>query len=281
MLPRQGNKFNLRPGTNGYKEGDKWVYSYFAPQDPYGLINLMGGDEEFSTRLDSALRRQDILFDNETVFHIPYLFSYAGRADKTADWVQTIRDSRFSTASGGLPGNDDLGSMSSWYVFSALGFYPVCPGKPQYEVGTPLFQKVTVHLSGGRDLTLHAPGVSVRYRYVRRISINGMHQDRLTLDHNEIAKGGEIVFEMDSVAVPGCCEEGNMRPVFSFSNIAVSKTKVASHELFRIRWKITGKGFGGTRIVRLRVNGKRYFSRNCLVAAGRTIIDSKIGRAHV
>ena len=265
ILPQGGER-----GNSGYKEGDKWVYSFFAPQDPYGLVNLMGGDREFTERLDSALQRQDILFDNETVLHIPYLFNYANRPDKTADWVHTIREGRYSATPGGLPGNDDLGAISSWYVFSALGFYPVCPGRPSYEIGTPLFRKVTLHLASGNVILL-APGVSARNKYVRNTSLDGAPVE--IIRHEDMIKSKEIVFEMDSVAGT---RHSRLRtvPEFIFHNIAVSKKKLASNELFHVRWKIEGHFATGTKIVRLKVNGQRYASRNCLVPVDGTIVDS-------
>ncbi|MES1159636.1 MAG: GH92 family glycosyl hydrolase, partial [Bacteroidota bacterium] len=116
LLPRDGSQFKLQPGTTGYKEGDKWVYSFFVPQHVKDLINLQGGEEAFVSRLDSALLNQAIVFDNETVFHIPYLFNYAGRPDRTQFWVRAIMANRFAATPGGLPGNDDLGSLSSWFV---------------------------------------------------------------------------------------------------------------------------------------------------------------------
>ena len=283
ILPRQANIFNRNPGTSGYKEGDKWVYSYFVPQAPYDLVNFMGGDKEFASRLDSALQRQDILFDNETVLHIPYLFNFSNAPDKTSDWVCTIREGRYSATPGGLPGNDDLGSMSSWYVFSALGFYPVCPGKPSYEVGTPLFRKVTLHLASG-NVILSAPGVSARNKYVTKISLDGAPVE--IIRHEDIIKSKKIVFEMDSIAG---LRHPRLRtaPEFIFHNIAVSKKMLASNELFRVRWKIDGNSATGTKIVRLKVNGRRYASKNCLVPVGETIIDSmdcrlyELGKAHL
>ncbi|HLZ87476.1 MAG TPA: GH92 family glycosyl hydrolase, partial [Puia sp.] len=139
FLPREGGRFLRRPGTSGYKEGDQWAYTYFDLQYPVDLVNLLGGDREFVRRLDGALANGDIVFDNETVFHVPYLFQYAGASGKTREWVRAFRDGRFSATPGGLPGNDDLGAFSSWYVFSAMGFYPLCPGRPEYVTGTPLF----------------------------------------------------------------------------------------------------------------------------------------------
>lgn len=272
MLPRQENVFNRNPGTSGYKEGDKWVYSYFVPQDPLDLVDLMGGDKEFTARLDSALQRQDILFDNETVLHIPYLFDFANAPGKTSDWVYAIREGRYSATPGGLPGNDDLGAMSSWYIFSALGFYPMCPGTPSYAPGTPLFRKVVLHLSSG-NVILRAPGVNARNRYVRQIKMDGKIGLFRNLLHDDIKRTREIVFEMDSVARP-LHPVFRTAPDFRFRDIYVSKKKLASNELFRVRWTMQCTAATGTKIVRLKVNGQRYAVKNCLVPAGGTIVDS-------
>ncbi len=266
LLPEGGER-----GNSGYKEGDKWVYSYFVPQHPDDLVHLMGGGEEFTNRLDGALRRQDILFDNETVFHIPYLFNYAGAPGKTQEWVSAVRDGRFAASPGGLPGNDDLGSMSSWYIFSALGFYPMCPGRPVYDIGTPLFREVKVRQAEGRELVLLAKGVSPENRYVRKVRVNGAVYDGRQLSHELVSKGGEIEFEMDSLATGGNKFE---RPQFSFSDVTLSSTKLVSNELFRIRWKLTNRGSLATKVVRLKVNGMEYAYKNCLVTAGATEVDS-------
>ena len=267
ILPKGGEH-----GNSGYKEGDKWVYSYFAPQAPYDLINLMGGAEEFTARLDSALQRQDIVFDNETVLHIPYLFDFADHPDKTSDWVCAIREERYSATPGGLPGNDDLGAMSSWYVFSALGFYPLCPGTPEYAIGTPLFRKVVLHLQSG-DLTIRAPGVGAHRRYVRRVMIDGKPGLFPNLLDSDITRAREIVFDMDSVAPP-TRPNHETAPDFIFHGISVSKKQLASNELFHVRWTLDNPLVTGTKIVRLKVNGKRYASKNCLVQKGGARTDS-------
>ncbi len=226
LLPRDKDQFKLQPGTTGYKEGDKWVYSFFVPQHPKDLVNLMGGNAAFSDRLDSALSRQSIVFDNETVFHIPYLFNYSGRPDRTEYWIRTIMDTRWSATPGGLPGNDDLGSLSSWYVLSAMGIYPVCPGKPFYDIGAPLFRTMRLHLPGGkqfvirrRDVGTRDGGIGIRNGgaidegigswngreergrcvYVKSLLVNNKKFDGLLLPHEGIMQGGEMVFEMGAV----------------------------------------------------------------------------------
>jgi len=287
LLPRQGDRFNARPGNAGYKEGDKWVYSYFAPQHPRDLVNLMGGDSAFSERLDSALRRQDVLFDNETVFHIPYLFNYANRPDLTRHWVRTIMGTRFSATPGGLPGNDDLGAMSSWYIFSALGFYPVCPGRPVYDIGAPLFRAVTLHLHNGRSF------------FIRADDGNGGNHVLLNsgfIPHELVAGGGEMIFTNDSVfyrrdreagagrdmsaktaydlfAKPGYVDSVRA-PAYRLTDYHVSRKQTFPHEQLWLHFTIQNTGGRGVKILELQVNGKEYARRNCLVEAGASLTDS-------
>ncbi len=290
LLPRDGSQFNLQPGTTGYKEGDKWVYSFFAPQHVKDLINLMGGREAFAARLDSALTDQSIVFDNETVFHVPYLFNDAGRPDRTQYWVRTIMDKRFSTASGGLPGNDDLGSMSSWYVLSAMGIYPVCPGRPFYAIGSPLFREMILHLRNGKRWVIKSrdEGAEIGNMksggnpnvYVKSLWVNHKRVDGFLLPHEVIGQGGEMVFEMSRTPGKGWSsgKEGDFDkggdPEFRVQDLSLSKREVAPHELFWVRFSVRNEGAPGTKIVKLLANGREVGHKNCLVAAGAEMVDS-------
>ena len=284
LLPRDGKGFDRHPGTRGYKEGDTWVYTYFVPQRPKDLVNLLGGRQAFAERLDTALRTQKILFDNEPVFHIPYLFNDAGYPGKTQEWVSRLRDGRYAATPGGLPGNDDLGACSSWYVFSALGFFPVCPGRPEYELGTPLFHSAVLHLANGRTFTVKAGGAGRKRPYVRSFTLNSIRYNRFTLSHALIVKGGELVAQMSAIPVEqsrvGRVDEGSggggevPDPVFSFSGVAVSRDKVFPDELLQVRFKLSNQGGAGTRIVVLKVNGHEYARKNCLVTQGGVVEDS-------
>jgi hypothetical protein len=292
LVPRDSSQFRWHPGTSGYKEGDAWVYTYFVPQRPKDLVNLLGGDQAFAEQLDTALMTQKILFDNEPVFHIPYLFNDAGRPGKTQEWVSRLRDGRYAGTPGGLPGNDDLGACSSWYVFSALGFFPVCPGRPEYDLGTPLFRSAMLHLANGRTFTIKAEGAGRQRPYVRTLAINGIRYNRLTLSHALIVKGGELVAQMSDIPVEeyragrpgekggrGAANAANAEgevpdPVFSFSDVSVSKDKVLPDELLQVRFKLSNQGGPGTRIVVLRVNGHEYAHKNCLVGQRGVVVDS-------
>jgi putative alpha-1,2-mannosidase len=272
LLPRDGNTFKLRPGTTGYKEGDQWIYSYFVPHHEQDLVNLLGGRQLFTQRLDSALSTSQIIFDNETVFHIPWLFNAAGAPHKTQQWIGEILHKRFSATPGGLPGNDDLGSVSSWYIFSAMGVYPACPGRPEYTIGTPLFRSLRIHLQNGRTLEIKRNGSSP---YIKSLTIDGKPYNEITVLHKRIVQGGTMIFETAALPAqwPGQIPVAN-EPVFTVSPYSVSKEKVEPHEPFWVRFSLKNGGSLGTKRVQLEANGKVLGYKNCLADSGVTIIDS-------
>jgi len=196
MLPKKGKEFKLEPGMTGYKEGNKWIYSYFVPHNSKDLVNLMGGNAAFVERLDSAMRNEVILYDNETVLHLPYLFNTAGSPGLTQKWIRDIMLNRFSATPGGLPGNDDLGSMSSAYIFNALGFFPLSPGLPLYSIGAPLFESVTLHLANRKTFVIETEGQQRDSKYVHAVLLNKQPYEQLVLPHEVVALGGNLLFKM-------------------------------------------------------------------------------------
>jgi len=210
MLPRADNKFITNPGFFGYKEGDKWSYSLFVPQDPMDLIKLSGGATEFSDKLDYALAHRKIYFDNEPVLHIPYLFNFAGQPQKTQLWVRYYMHTHFLNSPGGLPGNDDLGSMSSWFVFSSLGFFPFAPGNSEYALGSPLFMKAVIHLQGNKALTIRSENNNTENVLVSRVSAGGKGLSHPFITHRELMDCRELVFTMQNmIASNGHSVTGN------------------------------------------------------------------------
>ena len=183
-------------------EGLPFQYTFFVPQDIPGLIQLEHGPKPFVAKLDELFARGYYDHGNEPSHHIAYLYDDAGAPSRTQFHVHEIMGKEYHNAPDGLAGNDDAGQMSAWYVLSSLGFYAVTPGTPQYAIGTPRFDEVTLSLSSGKTLRIHAPGAESGKFYVRSVRINGKRIDRNYLLHDEIAGGGDLNFEMSTSPRP-------------------------------------------------------------------------------
>ena len=195
-----------------YTEANAWQYLWFVPQDIPGLVKLMGSNEQFSRRLDTLFTTPTGIHNggvpdmsgligqyvqgNEPDQQTPYLYDYVGDAWKTQSVIHTIVDSLYKDTPGGLPGNEDCGQMSAWYVFSALGFYPVNPANGVYAIGSPLFPKATIHLGNGKDFTIEADGVSDQNMYIQSTTLNGQNYDKPYITYNDIMNGGTLAFKM-------------------------------------------------------------------------------------
>lgn len=201
----------------GFIEGNSLNYSFFAPHDVKGLITCMGGDKEFVSRLDALFTKkldasaygatEDVteegimgsyVHGNEPSHHIPYLYMWTSTPWKTAEMVRKICDEMYHPQIDGLCGNDDGGQMSAWYLFSSMGFYPVCPGSTQYVIGAPLFREVTIRLPNGKQFTIEAPSLSDKNKYVKSIRLNGVAYKKAYIEHSDIVNGGHLQFEMDN-----------------------------------------------------------------------------------
>lgn len=199
----------------GFIEGNAWNYGLYVPQDIDKMIEMMGGKERFSSRLDSLFtmeiddalieKHEDITRDgiignyvhgNEPGHHIPYLYNWTGHPEKTQERVRMIQSTMYGPTVEGLCGNDDAGQMSAWYVFSALGFYPVTPGSPYYALGSPSVKEAKVRLENGNTLTIKARDQSTENVYVKSLSLNGKPIEKLLLPHSDLMNGGELLFEM-------------------------------------------------------------------------------------
>jgi len=193
-----------------YTEGNAWQWTFFVPHDVYGLMELMGGREEFVKKLDEFFSKKSRIkgppditgligqyaHGNEPSHHVAYLYVYAQEPWKTQRMVRYILKHLYRTGPDGLCGNDDCGQMSAWYVFSAMGFYPVCPGTPYYVIGSPSLDRVEVHLDNGKIFEIIAKNNSSENVYISRVFLNGEELNRLWITHDEIMKGGKLVFEM-------------------------------------------------------------------------------------
>ncbi|THH29573.1 hypothetical protein EUX98_g4616 [Antrodiella citrinella] len=182
----------------GWTEGDMWAYTFDVVQDLEGLIEHKGGNASFVQFLDEHFDGGHNDQTNEPSHHIPYLYSLAGAASKTQERVREVSQINYNASINGLSGNEDCGQMSAWYIFSALGFYPVNPLSGEYVVGTPFFDKVTIDLPGvSNPLIISSDGAGTN-PYVSSLQVNGRSVQVPVITHNEIAKGGDINFVMNN-----------------------------------------------------------------------------------
>lgn len=204
-----------RPIAKDYAEGNAWQYLWLAPQDVDGLMDVLGGKDRFIARLDSFFildsGSEEVLVDltgligqyahgNEPSHHIAYLYALAGQQWKTAEKVSLIMEEFYNDDPDGVIGNEDAGQMSAWYVLSSLGFYPVFPASTEYVFGSPLFDKATLHLPGGKSFTVKTENNSPENIYIQRVQLNGEEHNKMTISHQDIMNGGELKFVMGKTA---------------------------------------------------------------------------------
>lgn len=177
-------------------EGAPCHYTWYAPQDPYGLMECMGGKDHYVSKLDSMFSEQRYWHGNEPCHQVAYMFNYAGQPWKTQRAVRHIMETEYLNEPGGLSGNDDAGQMSAWYMFAAMGFYPVCPGTPYYMLASPSFPGLTLNLENGKTFTVKAVNASERNIYIQSAKLNGKPYTRNYLSHQQIMDGGVMEFVM-------------------------------------------------------------------------------------
>jgi putative alpha-1,2-mannosidase len=227
MRPKQNGNwvapFAPNEVTFHFTEGNSWVYTFFVPHDVSGLIELYGGRENFARKLEELFTTEQKLtgreqpditgligqyaHGNEPSHHIAYLFNYAGEPWKTQMYVRKILDEFYKPTPDGLIGNEDCGQMSAWYVLSAMGFYPVAPSIPVYDLGAPLFREAKINLENGRSFTVRAANVSEKNRYVKSVKLNGKPLRRTFFRHEELMSGGVLEFEMSETPVKDWFDE--------------------------------------------------------------------------
>ena len=206
---------------DAFTEGNSWHYSWSVFHDPQGLIDLMGGKEVFVQMLDSVFAVPPIFDDsyyggviheiremtvmnmgnyahgNQPIQHMIYMYNYVGEPWKAQYWLRQVMNRMYTPGPDGYCGDEDNGQTSAWYVFSALGFYPVCPGTTQYVMGAPLFKKATLHFENGKSLVINAPANSAENFYIKSLKFNGQNYTKNYLDHNDLMKGAVLDIEMD------------------------------------------------------------------------------------
>lgn len=208
--------------SRDFCEGNSWHWSFCVFHDPKGLMNLMGGQDEFNVMMDSVfvipskmgmdsrgmiheMREMQVMnmgqyaHGNQPIQHMVYLYNYSAQPWKAQYWVREIMNKLYNAAPDAYCGDEDNGQTSAWYVFSALGFYTVCPGTDQYVLGTPLFKSVKLHLENGKTVTIEAVNNSFENRYIKTMKVNGKNYTRNYLTHDQLMKGIKIQYQMDAV----------------------------------------------------------------------------------
>ena len=227
---KQDGKFEetfspLKWGGN-FTEGNSWHYTWSVFHDPQGLMDLMGGKDVFVTMLDSVfsvpptfddsyygfpiheIREMTVMnmgnyaHGNQPIQHMIYLYNYAGQPWKAQYWVREVMNRMYTPGPDAYCGDEDNGQTSAWYVFSALGFYPVCPGSDQYIWGAPLFKKAIIHQENGMDVVIEAPDNDEKNRYIDSVTVDGVEYTRNYLSHDALLNGVHIHVKM--------CEEPNL-----------------------------------------------------------------------
>ena len=212
--------FNPFKWGDAFTEGNSWHYTWSVFHDIQGLADLMGGNEAFAAKLDEVFSLPPVFDEsyygfviheiremqvanmgqyahgNQPIQHMPYLYNFAGQPWKSQYWVRETMDRMYTPAPDGYCGDEDNGQTSAWYVFSAMGFYPVCPGTDQYVLGTPLFQKTTLILENGKEISINAPNNSASNKYVNTLTLNGKDYTKNWLSHKELLQGAVLDFEM-------------------------------------------------------------------------------------
>ena len=196
-----------------YTEGNAWQHSWFVLHDTEKLIEMHGGEDKFTTKLDqlftesSEITGENVSADitgligqyahgNEPSHHIAYMYNYANQPWKTQYWVREILKTQYNTTPEGLSGNEDCGQMSAWYVFSSLGLYPYSPASGEYQIGSPIFEKSTIHITETTTFSIIAEHVSDDNIYIQSATLNGKNFNRTSISHKELISGGTLQFIM-------------------------------------------------------------------------------------
>lgn len=214
--------------VNDYCEGNAWQYLWLVPQDPEGLIELLGGDEKYTEKLDELFSMSSELGEeasmditgmigqyahgNEPSHHTTYMYAYSGQPYKIADKVRYINNELYTDKPDGLSGNEDCGQMSAWHIFSSLGFYPVNPSNGAYVFGSPLFDKASIALPENKKFTIIAKENSDQNIYIQSVKLNGKDYKYSYITHKDIVKGGELIFNMGPKPNKNFGKEKEFRP---------------------------------------------------------------------
>lgn len=275
-----------------YCEGNAWTYSWTVPHDIQGVVQLMEGPEKFIRKLDSAfagLEENESYFDptNEPDIHYPYLYNYVKAPWRTQEIVRFMTENLYtSDRETGLPGDDDAGTLSGWYIFSAMGFYPVTPGTDQYVIGSPLFDEVAITLDedyySNNEILIKSMNNSPANKYIQEVRLNGKSTNKTWFSHDDLVNGGNFIFEMGSEPNKNWGTDDNSAPMsmtdaaphFVFSNLTAPE-KAEADEYVPVRVTVTNKGTLGTVQIRLlQIDRNIHYKKGHLVGKKSVFLDS-------
>lgn len=276
--------FDPLKGQSYITQSSPWIYSWFAPQDVRGLANLMGGREAALERLRTTFEESakdnfsNLYYDhgNEPGHQMPYLFDHLGAPWLTQKWVREIMKDKYHPAPDGLAGDDDAGQMSAWYVFSAMGFYPVTPGTPNYEMGSPIFDKITIQMDSGREFTIEAKNNSDQNRYIQSAKMNGEEWDKPWFTHDQMQNGGKLVLQMgstpnkswgsDQEAAPPSLTKQD--PKLEYSDLELSTSEIDPNKPLKVKATVKNTGGLGTEEAKLDKDGTTADSKKIVLGSG-------------
>jgi len=256
MRPRKNGgwltPFEPREVNNNFTEGNSWQYTFFVPQDIYGLIEMMGGKDKFEKKLDDLFttsnkttgrEQPDITgligqyaHGNEPSHHMAYLYDYIMRASKTQQRVHQIVTDFYKPLPDGLIGNEDCGQMSAWYVLSALGIYEVTPGTQCFDFGTPLYNEAKIHLENGKTFSISAKDVSKDNYYIQSSTLDGKEYKSNSINYEDIMNGSVLVFTMAST--PKANEDNHLPMPSGANDLIVVPTIQAASRVFKDKMQI-------------------------------------------
>ncbi|HKK63998.1 MAG TPA: GH92 family glycosyl hydrolase, partial [Bacteroidales bacterium] len=285
-----------------YCEGNAWTYTWYVPHDIEGLINSMEGKDVFKNKLNTAflgIESGQSYYDpeNEPDIHYPYLYNYVKAPWKTQEIVRHLTEKLFTADhETGLPGDDDVGTMSAWYIFSSMGFYPVLPGSDQYVIGSPLFDEVKIFLDeayyDGKVLHIESVNNSSDNKYIQSMKLNGEDFNKTWITHDDLVNNGHLVFNMGGSPNKKWAKGKNAAPFsmttkpshFVYSNLTAPKNAIAG-EYVNVQVTVTNKGGHGTAVPRLfRSDRNIHFKMQHPIGEERLVLDtneSKVVEFHI
>ena len=277
LLPCLDGELLADAGELGYQESTKYTATLFAPHNNVHLVNLRGGGKPFAERLAEEFASGNIVFDNECVLHYPQLFVWARRPDLAMREMRSIARTHFPNTPGGIPGNDDLGSMSSWLAFAVMGLMPACPGTDQYLVLPPMADEVTLHLPGGSDFTITGGGAKT-YDAMPQPVLSDVPINRTHITHDELTAGGKLHFSATDTL-----DVATMQLPYSLvsepAHLVVKPTakapaRVLPDEECALPIKVSNSGTDGVCIASLLCDGQEVASTRVRVGSGCEVTDT-------